>query len=415
MVDAHATSSNPASLHCRLCGFRLSGNELPLGWLPVCNRFTPRRTLPDRFELSLAQCTRCHLVQLGNPPPLDAIVPRVRWIRYREPEAHLATVVATLIDDLLPNARSAFGIGPFEAPLLDRLTSRGLTSLAIDARPPSGAAEHGFPYLETWQLGLSPARLAELAARHGKADIVSCRYLIEHCHDPVPALAGLRQLTAPGGLILVEVPDSARFLRARDYCFLWEEHLSYFVEDTLRLLAPRAGCEIVKFMRFEGVLEDTLIVLLRSSDMEFDVTAPAASGTVDFDRYRLDFTLARKNLGLKMQELAATPQHKLALFGIGHQAIMFANLMGIADLVQAAVDDDPDKRDLYPPGFRVPVTTSAELRDNPDIGTCLLAIHPAVEPKVRGNLAPLVERGVRFHSIFAGVPGSFLSELPPWH
>ena len=414
MNDVHATSSNPTSFHCRLCGGLLTGSELPLGRLPVCNRFTPQPTPPERFELSLAQCTHCHLVQLRKGPPVDAIIPRVRWIKYREPEAHLETVVAALID-VLPNARAAYGVGPFEAPLLERLAARGLATLVLDARPPLTVAENGFPYLETWQLGLSPARLAELAARHGEADIVSCRYLVEHCHDPVSALAGLRQLTAPGGLILVEVPDSARFLRAHDYCFLWEEHVSYFVEDTLRLIAPCAGFEMVQFMRFEGVLEDTLIVLLRPSETAFKMSAPAASGTADFDRYRLAFAQARSNLSLKMQQFTAAPHRNLALFGIGHQAIMFANVMGIAHLVSAAVDDDPDKRDQFPPGFRIPVTTSAELMKDRDVGTCLLAVNPSVEHKIRANLTPLAEHGVRFHSIFAGVPGSFLSGLPPWH
>ncbi len=84
------------------------------------------------------------------------------------------------------------------------------------------------------------------------------------------------------------------------------------------------------------------------------------------------------------------------------------------DLLAAAVDDDANKRAQFAPGFKVPVTTSADLARDLRIRTCLLAVNPGVEHKIKAKLAPMVERGVQFHSIFAGVPGSILSELPPW-
>src|SRR5439155_1470483 len=106
---------------------------------------------------------------------------------------------------------------------------------------------------------------------------------------------------------------------------------------------------------------------------------------------------------------------RVALFGIGHQAVMFVNAFDLSEYVAAAVDDDPNKCDYFPPGFRVPVIHSQALLKDDRIRTCLFAVAPGIEHKIRDKLAPLLERGVQFRSIFAGVPGSLLSGQSPWH
>ena len=82
------------------------------------------------------------------------------------------------------------------------------------------------------------------------ADIVCCRYLLEHCHDPLAALGTLRQLLSADGLLIVEVPDSEKFLSACDYSFLWEEHVSYFTDATLLSLLSRHGFQSVSLRKY---------------------------------------------------------------------------------------------------------------------------------------------------------------------
>jgi hypothetical protein len=407
MSDASRALEGLSFSRCRSCGKALGDAGLFLGDLPVCNRFTKTQAKPDRYALALDQCVHCCLVQLRQLPPVGAVVPRVSWIAYREPDAHLEATVEAL-GRHLPQARSAFGLGPFEGPLLDRLAARGLNSAVVDVRPAPLERAENRPYLETWQLGLTHARLSDLAKKHGKADIVSCRYLIEHCHDPIAAIRGLSELLSPGGLIVVEVPDSSQFLSAGDYCFLWEEHVSYFVEQTLRRLAVHAGFKVVDLMRYEGQLEDAMVMLIRPADEKMVAPAPSELEVSVFERYRKNFVETRADVISTITNRSEGAG--VALFGIGHQAIMFANLMGIADSIAAAVDDDANKRNQFPPGFKVPVTTSAELVEDQRIRTCLLAINPSIEHKIRAKLAPLAERGVQFYSIFAGVPESIMSD-----
>jgi hypothetical protein len=90
---------------------------------------------------------------------------------------------------------------------------------------------------------------------------------------------------------------------------------------------------------------------------------------------------------------------------------MFANAFDVADMIALAVDDDPDKAGFFPPGFRVPVVGSQALFDNARITTCLFAVAPHIQAKVRSRLAPLAARGVKFRSIYATPEDSIMKDL----
>jgi hypothetical protein len=153
--------------HCRLCGGPLN-NGLSLKQIPVCNRFTASNEPVERHDLHLDQCARCQLIQLCEPLPVNTVMPRVPWIKYREPEGHLDSVVDRLLSGHCSKAASSFGVGPFDQPLLYRLEQRGLSSLALEIRPPQSGEGTGFPYLETWQLGLNATNLVEITYAYGK-------------------------------------------------------------------------------------------------------------------------------------------------------------------------------------------------------------------------------------------------------
>jgi SAM-dependent methyltransferase len=386
---------------CRLCGAVISAPLLSLGRIPVCNDFKKGETSDRLVNLDIVECETCQLIQLRETPPVDVLAPRLPWIRYREPEGHL-DAVADVVLDLRPPARRALGAGPFEQPLLARLSARGLSTAALelDIAPAQGR----YPYLETWQVRLNPQRLAAEAVRLGTFDLVSCRYIVEHTPAPVQALEALKHLLSPDGLLLIEVPDSSKFLAARDYSFLWEEHSCYFVEDSLRRLAETAGFRLRKLLRYPGALEDALVAVLQVAD----TAAPEATGRISgssilFQAYRDHFASTRKLLRQRLTAAAGPALDGVALFGIGHHAIMFANAFDVADMIALAVDDAPDKAGLFPPGFRVPVVGSQALFENARITTCLFAVAPHIQAKVQARLAPLAARGVKFSSIYAAL------------
>lgn len=394
------------SSSCRLCGQPITTQALSFSALPVCNRFTPDGRVEHRMTLDVVECDTCRFVQLREAPPPDALVPRVPWIRYREPEGHLDALAGELLA-LRPGARNVLGTGPFEQPLLSRLGARGLAASALALDLP--AVEGRFPYLESWQAMLNGSELAARAAQLGTFDIVSCRYILEHAPEPVRALQALKQLLTADGLLLIEVPDSSKFLAARDYCFLWEEHSCYFVEETLRDLAAVSGYRVAALLRYPGVLEDALVAVLEPAAAP--ALPPAARGpSALFQAYRDNFATTGAQLRSRLDALAGPDRTGIALFGIGHHAIMFVNAFGLADLIALAVDDDADKSGFFPPGFHGPVVGSERLLADERIKLCLFAVAPHIEGKVRDKLAPLAARGVQFRSIYAALDNSILKD-----
>ena len=91
-----------------------------------------------------------------------------------------------------------------------------------------------------------------------KYDFIICMHLLEHLTDPVKYLVNIKPLLAENGEVLFEVPNL--------YCFLaeispeYEEftyayaHVSYYYEDTLRLVFEKAGYNIKKFIRKKFIL-----------------------------------------------------------------------------------------------------------------------------------------------------------------
>jgi SAM-dependent methyltransferase len=395
---------------CRLCGATIDAPRLSLGRPPVCNDFSSSGRVDRVVGLDVVECESCQLIQLRDAPAPEVLIPRVPWIRYREPEAHLDALVGELLA-LRPSARTAFGTGPFEQPLLSRLATRGLdtSALALDVAP----AERRYPYLESWQASLNDQHLAAVAAMTGTFDIVSCRYIVEHSPEPVAALTALKRLLDPAGLLLIEVPDSSKFLAARDYCFLWEEHASYFVEETLRRLAERAGYRVVALLRYPGALEDALVAMLEAAEVPALMHHPALGASSLFEAYCDGFAPARELVRRRIAKAAGPERNRVALFGIGHHAIMFVNAFGLADDIALAVDDDKDKAGFFPPGFHVPVVGSDGLLADERIRLCLFAVAPHIEGKVRDKLAPLAAGGVEFRSIYAALDNSIMKDPAP--
>jgi SAM-dependent methyltransferase len=344
-----------------------------------------------------------------QPPPLDAIMPRAPWIRYNEPENHLDDLVSSLLVRDRDMPKLAIGVGPFERPLLDRLAKRGVATRTIDLLACAAAPAGRYPYLESWQALLRTDVLGE-AHSFGSADMVTCRYLLEHCHAPLAGLKALARLLSADGILIIEVPDSAKFLAANDYCFPWEEHVSYFVEPTFRAIVQSAGLEVVDFRRYPGPLEDALVAVLRHNRTLATHSPPDASAEVEqFAGYRDAFPLVREAAQRRIAELAGPDREGVALVGAGHHAVMFVNTLGLGSNIAVVVDDDANKRGRFAPGIDAPIIASAELMDRHGLRACLLAVSPRTEGVVRRKLAPLAARGVAFRTIYAGLPGSILA------
>jgi hypothetical protein len=104
-------------------------------------------------------------------------------------------------------------------------------------------------------------------------------------------------------------------------------------------------------------------------------------------------------------------QGRIALFGAGHLACTWIHLLGLRDLIDFVVDDNPHKQGLFMPGSRLPIRGSSSLVSE-GIRLALLSANPEAEPRIIAKNRAFAERGGVFASIFPASQYSFAHVFP---
>src|SRR5262249_325069 len=225
----------------------------------------------------------------------------------------------------------------------------------------------------------------------GRWGSVGARHILEHAADVRTFVAALRELVEPGGHLVFEVPDCSPALEAADVSTIWEEHVLYFTPETCRNAFSHWGLELISHDCLPCASENELVAVVRSGE--------GAQPQLP-DAVRLDEELARGQHFARSIEGGRRPARVLLERArAGQRAVTLVNVLGIADLLELAVDDNPSKQGRFLPGCALPILPSSSLLDR-GIRLCLLTVNPEVEQKVVDGNAAFRTAGGRFASIF---------------
>ncbi len=148
--------------------------------------------------------------------------------------------------------RRLLDVGAAGGLLSQRLTAQGwrVTGIESDAQ----AAEAGAPHCEA-MITMNLDR--EIPALEGPFDAIVYGDVLEHLVNPLNVLTELNRLLAPGGTVVISVPNIAHLyvrlllLFGRfDYIdrgILDRTHLRFFTERSLREFIAEAGLRVVRF------------------------------------------------------------------------------------------------------------------------------------------------------------------------
>jgi hypothetical protein len=159
--------------------------------------------------------------------------------------------------------------------VLDRLEQRGFRNIWRVALSELGLDVPGAG-MESIQQVLTPAIGESLRASRGAPGVIVVRHLIEHSNSVGAVLQALQSWGDPAAHFVFEVPDSEDTFRKLDVSTLWEEHVSYFTEFTLRRTFVPHGLNLLEVVRYPYALEDCLVAFVMSS-------APASLSAADPD------------------------------------------------------------------------------------------------------------------------------------
>jgi len=350
----------------------------------------------------IGQCNACGLIQINNPVPSAELLPHYDWITYTEPEEHLDQLVE-IISNLpgLTKESIICGISFKDDSTLARLKKRGFKNTwRINSKSDLGISDYR-ARVETIQDCLTPEAANMIVNKRGTSDVVIVRHILEHAHDTFRFTRAIKQLVNPKGYIVLEVPDCTQALENYDYATLWEEHLLYFTPETFHHYFAFGGFSLLRLECYPYPFENSLVTI---AQLQEKITPSFPSESIlEIEKHRAQvYSQGLPKVRTKLKRLLSEyrqNQGKIALFGAGHLACAFINLLDLKDNIEFIVDDNPNKQGLFMPGSRLPICTSDVLVKN-NIKLCLLSLSLQSEDKVIQNNRSFLEHGGTFLSIF---------------
>jgi 2-polyprenyl-3-methyl-5-hydroxy-6-metoxy-1,4-benzoquinol methylase len=396
---------------CHLCG---ESGLLPLinfGEHPIAHHFLADPSQEEYVHpVNLCLCESCGLAQLANPVPAEMLYTEYNWLSSWKLQPHVPRLVQ-LLEQLpgLEKTSKIVEVGCNDGSFLAVLRERGYRNL-LGVEPAQDAWEASRQKgIETVGAYFTRATAHDIVSAHGRCDLFVTRQVLEHITELADFRDAMRNLLAPGGFVLIEVPNFAFSLAAPDYSAIWEEHVNHFTLDTVRLFLADAGVRVVhsETANFCG---EALIVV---GEYVGHQPLPRLPGYLDDLRakalaYQDLWPIFRDALVWYLREQQKSGA-KIALYGAGGRACCLINFAGLGPYLEFIVDDQPEKQGKYMPGSRLPILPGETLEKHP-IALCLLAVNAESEEKVIAKHQEYLEKGGRFASVLP--PSERL--LPVW-
>jgi len=242
-------STAEARPRCRVCGEELSSPALP----------ALDRHQGIAGEFRVVECSGCGVawtLPLADDEELGAFYPSETYAPYHQPGGAIGRLLFALANG------SRFRAPPFHEAsvrprgrLLDVGCGRGdlLASFAARGWEVEGCdpSETAVAVCRDRGLSVSHGALADVAGSLPDAtfDVVVYLHALEHVNDPVRELELARRLLAPGGSVLISVPNwdswQRRLFRGRWFHLDPPRHRIHLSEGSLRTVARRAGLAVL--------------------------------------------------------------------------------------------------------------------------------------------------------------------------
>jgi methylation protein EvaC len=264
-----------------------------------------------------------------------------------------------LFDLRLKDDEFIIEVGSNDGYLLEQLKSKGAKNI-LGIEPSYNLSQrcknNGFK-VECTHLDWDNAE--KLIDRYGYADVVMCRHTLEHVPHPRDFLRAIYLLLKESGRVFIEVPSLMPIIDQRLHGYeFWDEHLSYFSEETLQNLLIETGFEISGIESREHGGSENILCWARKASQSQNIEGNRPIGKV----LELSETFAfrwdefKEHLSCYIKDLP----RPIAALGASHPQINFLHFTGISLYIDQLIDDDLHKRGQFVPSFCHPVITSEE-------------------------------------------------------
>jgi SAM-dependent methyltransferase len=379
-IGIERTYAMREDVYCRGCGAERLDIVLDLGRTPLANELVNAATAASEqktYELELAFCRSCALVQLTEVVP-----PEVLFSEY----PYFSSFSDTMVDHaraLVERLVASRGLGPEslvlevasnDGYLLQHYVEKGIPVLGIEpaANVAAVAIERGVDTLVAF-FGEEVSR--RLASDGLVADVVHANNVFAHVPDVNGFLSGIRAVTKPAGVAVIEVPYIRDMVDRCEFDTIYHEHLYYYSATSVDRLVRRHGLTLVDVERLPihgGSLRLTVahagappsprVAALLSEEDRLGMAA--ATYYESFGRHVQELQATLRNLlsGLKRQN------KRIAAYGASAKGSTLLNTSGIgAETIDFVVDRSTVKQGRFTPGTGLEIRSPEALeREQPD-------------------------------------------------
>lgn len=376
------------SHRCRVCDGALL-EFLDLGQQPISDHFRPPTdTSPEfTFRLAVGACDACTMVQLMEE------VPRERMFHADYPYLSSGSSVmrrhfAEFADRAASHTSDPFVVelGCNDGVMLRRLAELGVRHLGVE--PSGGVADLARTAgVEVWNTFFDKAIAHQIRTERGTADVIYAANTM--CHIPYigSVLSGVRELLAPGGVLVFEDPYFGDIVRLSSFDQIYDEHFYLFAGQSVQSLAARYGLELVDVERLPvhgGEVRYTLaragerppapaVAELLREEVERGLTDAATLRSFATNVARIRDDLVSLLSGLRDQGA------QVVGYGATAKSSTVLNYCGIGpDLVDYISDTTPGKQGRLTPGSGIEVRSPDHFtRKYPDYAVLFAWNHAA--------------------------------------
>jgi len=403
---------------CRLCGAKLNRSLVDLGETPLANAYvTPQQAArgEDRcYPLHARVCDSCLLVQVDEVVAADTIFSRYAYFSSCSSSwvAHARGYANAMIERFRLGPDSlVIEVASNDGYLLQHFQAASIRVLGIE--PAANVAEAAIARGIPTEVAFFNAETAmQIAAQHGRADLVAANNVLAHVPDLFGFAAGFAGILRPHGVVTFEFPHLLNLIDQVQFDTIYHEHYSYLslmvVERVLRSVGLRTF-DVERLATHGGSLRvfachprapyptRTSVKGVRLLETAAGLDCPER-----YERFAPRVCAAQSGFRDFIAERVQAGR-QIAAYGAAAKGNTFLNSCGITVREIACVADrNPEKQGRLLPGSHVPIVApevllahppddllilpwnltteiSAELRTLRDAGTSFWAARPFVE------------------------------------
>lgn len=365
---------------CRLCGQREVDEVINFGKHPITKYLLDKSNQKfDTYPIVLSFCQQCSFLQLQDCIPSEILYGQQVNLSSWKNQPHIPQIL-DIIANLsgITHHSKILEIGCNDGSFLRELQRMGYKNLTgIDPGTPD--SDSGIQYHRKFFAN----SMSEIDREY---DLVILRHILEHIEKLADFGDCFRVISKEGTYFLIEVPDFDWFLKLSDYSGVWEEHVNYFTEYTIKRFLKRFGIEVLRTTKFNYSGQSLFAVCIFTGEQKFDTSQYP---NYQIKGYRNNWPQYKKRLRSTLEDC----KKDICVYGAGCRSTSLINYTGISDLISFVVDDQIEKQGKFLPGSKLPIKKPGYLYNSK---TCLLAVNAENEEKVLNNHSHFVGE---FHSI----------------